>query len=257
MRMFKLGDTEYKTNDKGNYFYKSTGKTDKNGYPVFMRIPAHVFEKAFEEYVEGTPADWEEQADAEYEARQQEQEKKDRETEERFNGKKKDSELPDGFRIETTWDGDTYSYALYKGDELVMRSWRWNEAVEEAVRMSKKDTTTKKASKPRRSKDVAVTVVSATGLEYTITAKQADFIKALRGTYMWENGVDSTIWCDCIADEIKWNPMSVGAMISTLREKALVAVAIDDTKKGKLKYMEFTTLGKAFLEQMGLGKEKS
>ena len=64
MRMFTINGTEYKTNEKGNYFYKSTGKTDKQGFPVFMRIPAHVFEKAFEEYVEGAEdAQWEKEAE--------------------------------------------------------------------------------------------------------------------------------------------------------------------------------------------------
>lgn len=200
MKMFTINGIEYKTNDKGNYFYKSTGKVDKQGYPIFMRIPAHVFEKAFEEYVEGTPADWEEQADAEYESRKEVEERKDREAEANFNGKK--------------------------------------------------------TRKPRRSKDIAFSYCPNGTDVITLTAKQVDFIKHLPDTSFWEHGLESYLWCDVLADEIggqfAGKPMTVGAMISTLREKSLVSVGKDVDRKGKPKFMTLTPMGKQIAIELGL-----
>lgn len=118
-----------------------------------------------------------------------------------------------------------------------------DKAAEDAV--NKK--TTKKASKPRKSKDIAF---ESNGV--TLTAKQVNFLKSLQGISFWDNGVDSALWCDCIAMDINWNPMSVGAMISTLREKYLVEVNRDDTRQGKPKYITFTDLGKQVATALGL-----
>ena len=144
----------------------------------------------------------------------------------------------------------------YKAEqELLERERRQKESdkqAEDAVNGNKASNGQKKASKPRKSKDIAMTVVSGTGFEYTITAKQVEFLKLLPTSNWWEDGVDSTIWCDCIAEDIDWNPMSVGAMISTLREKGLVEVRRDMERKGKPKYMQLTVLGKEFADKLGL-----
>ena len=79
-----------------------------------------------------------------------------------------------------------------------------------------------------------------------------DFLNQLPLTSCWDEGLDSKVWCDCIADEIGWNPMSVGAMISTLREKKLVEVRRADDRKGKPKYMAFTVVGQVVINKVGL-----
>ena len=260
MTTFTLNGTTFESNEKGNYFYKSTGRTDKKGNPVMMRIPRHVFEQAFDQYVKEAadvaeaqePMDWECEADAEYEERLQKQEKKDRETEQNFNGGKHEDTLPDGFTMKSTWDGDTYSYALYRGEELIGRFWNGKEAIAKAHEMLKAEKPkTKKAAKPRRSKDVAFEMDTIEG-RITLTAKQVQFLKLLPKTCFWEEGVESTLWCDCIAEDIGWNPMSVGAMISTLREKKLMTVAKDTSRKGNPKCMTFTAVGRVIAEKLGL-----
>lgn len=118
---------------------------------------------------------------------------------------------------------------------------------------SKKET--KKAAKPRRPKDVAFEMDTIEG-HITLTAKQVDFIKHLPDTCFWENGLDSAPWCDILADEIggqfAGKPMTVGAMISTLREKKLVSVGRDLDRKGKPKFMTLTAVGRAIAEKLGL-----
>ena len=71
MATFTLNGTVYESNEKGNYFYKSTGKMDKKGNPIMMRIPRHIFEQAFEEMI--TESADQAKADAEYEERLQKQ----------------------------------------------------------------------------------------------------------------------------------------------------------------------------------------
>jgi len=46
--------------------------------------------------------------------------------------------------------------------------------------------------------------------------------------------------------------MTTGAMISTLREKGLVNVGRDDSRKGKPKFMALTDAGKAVAKKLGL-----
>lgn len=200
MANFTLNGIEYKSNDKGNYFYKSTGKTDKQGNPIMMRIPRHIYEQAFDEYTaQVDEADEEWDAEDEIQGRKEIEDKKDRETEKNFNGKK-----------------------------------------------------TKKA---RRPKDVAFEADTLIG-RITLTSKQVDFIKHLPDTNFWENGLDSAPWCDVLADEIggqfAGKPMTVGAMISTLREKHLIEVGRDTSRKGNPKYMMLTETGKAVARKLGL-----
>lgn len=198
---FELNGTIYRRPDaKKNYVYKSTGKTDGKGNPVMMRIPLHIFEQAFDEYVDQNDdiAD----ADEAYNERKEAQAKADAETEAEFNGKK--------------------------------------------------PAKAKKASKPRKSKDIAYTHTN--GL--TLTAKQVDFIKHIPDTCFYEHGLESTMWCDVLADEIggqfEGKPMTVGAMISTLREKNLINVGKDDSRKGHPKFMVLTDMGKQVATELGL-----
>ena len=215
MTTFTLNGTTFESNEKGNYFYKSTGKMDKKGNLVMMRIPRHVFEQAFDQYVKEAadvaeaqePMDWEREADAEYEERLQKQAESDRAAEEAINKKASRKDL--------------------------------HKAI------------SKEMKKTRRSKDVAFEMDTIEG-RITLTAMQVQFLKLLPKTCFWEEGVESTLWCDCIAEDIGWNPMSVGAMISTLREKKLMMVAKDTSRKGNPKCMTFTAVGRVIAEKLGL-----
>jgi len=110
--------------------------------------------------------------------------------------------------------------------------------------------------KPRKSKDIAFTYEWSPTLKVTLTAKQVDFIKHIPDTCFYENGLDSTPWCDVLADEIggqfAGKPMTVGAMISTLREKGLINVNMNRINGKKAKYFYFTPSGKDVARELGL-----
>lgn len=207
---FTLNGTVYESNEKGNYFYKSTGKMDKKGNPIMMRIPEHVFEQAFEEMI--TESADQAKADAEYEERLQKQAESDRAAEEAINKK-------------------TSRKGSHKAIDKEMK-------------------------KTRRSKDVAFEYCPNGTDTVTLTAKQAEFMAEMTKTSFWENGLESTLWCDTLADEIGGQfadkPMTVGAMISTLREKNLINVGKDDSRKGHPKFMALTDMGKAVAKKLGL-----
>lgn len=106
-----------------------------------------------------------------------------------------------------------------------------------------------KVKKPRRSKDVAH---ESHGI--TLTAKQVKFIQMMPDDDFYEHGLDSTLWIDCLCDTVagEFNPMAVGAMVSTLREKELVYVNVDKINGKKCKYLGFTPLGKKIAKELGL-----
>lgn len=190
-KLFTLDGTTY-TQTKTGYCYKTTGKQDKKGNDITMRIPRSVFEEKMEEYVKLDSWDTE----SEIKARKAEQEKSDKEAEQTINKK------------------------------------------------------SKAKRKPRRSKDIAYE-----GHGVTLTGKQKDFLEKLPGTGLWENGLESSVYCDELADEIggqfRGKPMTIGAMISTLREKGILSVGRAECK-GKPKYIELTELGKEVATGLGL-----
>ena len=224
MTTFTINGTIYETNEKGNYFYKSTGKMDKKGNPIMMRISQAVYEQAFDQYVKEAadvaeaqePMDWEREADAEYEERLQKQAESDKAAEEAVNKKTSRKDL--------------------------------HKAIDKVV--------SKEMKKTRRSKDVAFEYCPNGSDTITLTAKQVDFMKEMTKTNFWENGLESTLWCDVLADEIggqfAGKPMAVGAMISTLREKNLINVGRDLDRKGHPKFMELTDMGKQVATELGL-----
>lgn len=259
---FELNGTIYRRPDaKKNYVYKSTGKTDGKGNPVMMRIPLHIFEQAFDEYVDQNDdiAD----ADEAYNERKEAQAKADAETEQNFNGKRAKSEV-DHYTVRTFYAGMTgyvvekNGVEVYNGfsvDEIIERfGFNPNEVTEIDIPRKKE---TKRASKPRKSKDVAFEHTFKNGKVVTLTAKQVDFIKHIPDTCFYENGLESTMWCDVLADEIggqfAGKPMTVGAMISTLREKDVISVGVDKDRNGrKAKFFAFTDMGKKVAEELGL-----
>ena len=113
---------------------------------------------------------------------------------------------------------------------------------------------TKKASKPRKSKDIAYEYKVAGGTFLTLTAKQVAFIKAMPNDDFYEHGLDSALWVDCFCDTVAdiFNPMAVGAMVSTLREKGVIVVGQDKVNGKKCKFMQFTEFGKEIAKELGL-----
>lgn len=122
-----------------------------------------------------------------------------------------------------------------------------DEADDKAVNAPAKKTT----KKARKSKDIAYT-----GNGITLTAKQVDFIHHIPDTCFYEQGLESTPWCDALADEIggqfAGKPMTVGAMISTLREKGIIVVGVEKMNGKKAKYFAFTDMGKQVAKELGL-----
>ena len=117
----------------------------------------------------------------------------------------------------------------------------------------------KKERKPRKSKDVAFEDEEQ---KVTLTAKQVDFILHLSDSDFWTEGLDSSLWCDVLCDEIggqfEGKPMTIGAMISTLCEKGLadrtkdrmVDASTGRTRKGTT--FSLTIKGKLVAEKLGL-----
>ena len=105
------------------------------------------------------------------------------------------------------------------------------------------------AKKNRRTKKVQVGGMEFTGggVDIILTPKQVQFIRLLPDTQHWSEGVDSTLWINVLCDELddKMGPMTIGAMVSTLREKHLLEVTVGSYDKKKAKAFRFTNTGKA------------
>lgn len=223
--------TVYEMTAKG-YCYKSTGNTDKKGNPVMMRICKAVFEKAFDEYTDEVS-----EADEELELTDEVTEGDDREAKEAWTEAEADAE---------------HEEVEKKQAEQKAEQEKSDREAEEKVNGKTKKATKKRAP---RNKNLAAKITFE-GKEIGITEKQKDFMLHLTDTDFWEQGVDSSIWVDCLCEQIggqfENKPMTVGAMVSTLREKGLVATARDDSRKGKPQSMVLTDAGKAMAQEIGL-----
>lgn len=206
------------TTDKGGYYYaQPIGGIKK-------RIAKDAFNKAYTDYISATVTDEEWQAQADAEKEQQEIAKQAKYAEEEkavLGAKEKAQEQPTG------------------------------------EQPSEKKTAPKKAKKtPRKSKDIAYTHCPNGTDAITLTTKQVDFIKHIPDTCFYEHGLDSTPWCDVLADEIggqfAGKPMTVGAMISTLREKGIIHVGVEKVNGKKAKFFAFTDIGRQIAKELGL-----
>ena len=114
----------------------------------------------------------------------------------------------------------------------------------------------KKAKRVRKSKDVGFEHSENGKTMVTLTAKQVDFIRHLPDTCYWEHGLNSSIFVDCLCDDIggqfENKPMTVGAMISTLCEKGLGSRVRDTSRKGKPIVFALTEMGKRIAKELGL-----
>ena len=259
-KMFTLDGVTY-SQMKSGYCFKTTGLKDKKGQDITRRIPEKVFDEAYEQYVN---QQWD--IEKEVEARREAEEQKDRETEATFNGTKKDRRV---YTYHTSYQGMTCYVVEENGKEVycgfsvteIEHNFGFNPndyAEGEEIVVSKTKETkpevkkeAKKASKPRKSKDIAH---ESNGV--TLTAKQVDFMNHLPDTCFWDNGLDSMPWCDVLADEIggqfAGKPMTVGAMISTLREKGVLEVGRQKVNGRMAKYMALTEVGKQVARELGL-----
>lgn len=149
-----------------------------------------------------------------------------------------------------------YCYSKINGKQKRISKNEWNAAYETYARELARKLDDKatgnnfnRKKRTRRSKDVAFEL---NGL--TLTKKQVSFIKRMPEDCFYENGIESTLWidiyCDTIADE--FNPMSAGAIVSTLKEKGLIIVGQDRINGRKCKSMAFTELGQQVAKELGL-----
>ena len=209
---FEVNGTKYNSNEKGNRFYKTIG-TQK------VRISETEWNEAFDVYTSNIepPAvdEWEAEADAERQARY---------------------------------------------DKMAEDALRAAEALNPKEVVKTADETIKKTKKKSK-KNVAFEGVFETGEgetfkvnHVTLTEKQVRFIRLLPSDDFYENGLDSSLWidvlCDTLADE--FNPMALGAMVSTLREKHLISVGVQKVNGKKCKFFGFTELGKRVASELGL-----
>lgn len=137
--------------------------------------------------------------------------------------------------------------------EAAIEAVEESETTEEIKQIAKEFAPKKK--RIRKSKDIAF-AVTVDGVETTLTAKQVDFIRHLPDTCFWENGLDSAVWTDVLADEIggqfAGKPMTTGAMISTLCEKGLGVRAKERVNKRNCISFRLTGLGKVIAAELGL-----
>lgn len=144
-----------------------------------------------------------------------------------------------------------------KNEEAIQEATENAQKSTENTNATKSPTTSKSTKKSKRKpkKNAFFTAVVDDGAtEITLTEKQVIFIETIPNDDFYQNGLESGIWidnfCDTISDTM--NPMAVGAMVSTLREKNLIRVGESRMNGKKCRFFEFTELGKIVAQQIGL-----
>ena len=124
-------------------------------------------------------------------------------------------------------------------------------AAEEAVNRPKK--------KSSRSLRKAARRVVVGDQEIGLTEKHMVFLTNLPKCSFWDRGLDSSVWVFDVRDTLSMvgmAGMTVGAMVSTLREKGLLVVAVGevevDGRTRRDKYVELTETGKKVAEALGI-----
>lgn len=124
-------------------------------------------------------------------------------------------------------------------------------AAEEAVNHPKKSS---------RSLRKAAHRVEVDGVEIGLTEKHMMFLTNLPKCSFWDDGLDSSVWVFDVRDTLEsvgMAGMTVGAMISTLREKGLLRVMLGEVgstngRTRREKYVELTETGKKVAEALGV-----
>jgi hypothetical protein len=116
--------------------------------------------------------------------------------------------------------------------------------------------------KSSRSLRKAAHRVTVDGAEIGLTEKHVMFLENLPKCSYWDHGLDSSVWVFDVRDTLAMAGMAgmtVGAMISTLREKGLLVVGeetftnfVRGGRGRKEKYMELTETGKKVAEALGI-----
>lgn len=92
--------------------------------------------------------------------------------------------------------------------------------------------------------------------EISLTPKQVLFIQSMPTDDFYENGLDSALWIGVYADTLEaagiMGRMTAGAMVTTLREKGILAVGHSRWEKKNLAHFGFTEFGKTIAAQLGL-----
>jgi hypothetical protein len=210
--MFNYYGRNYAQNEKGNRFYKQ-GDDDR-----YTRISQRAYEEAFAKFLEKTTE-----------------------------------------KIEL--EDDTNAIAEYSAEmaqEEAKEDAEDTQNTEAPAPASDAKKTPKKAKKNTRKKKVQVG-----GFEFQegeihliLTPKQVDFLKHLSDSSFWQQGAQSTLWIDILCDEItgqfEGKPMTVGAMVSTLQEKGILAVAIGRLENKKAKCIALTDFGQRIATRIGI-----
>ena len=111
------------------------------------------------------------------------------------------------------------------------------------------------AIKPAKAKPVRKPRTRKSPLD--LTEKQVFFLDNMRSDDFYEHGLDSALWIDILTEtlsDLGMNPMTTGAMISTLREKGLISVGKSQREKKHFKAFNLTELGKEAMVKYGLDK---
>jgi hypothetical protein len=156
--------------------------------------------------------------------------------------------LPNGQKSRVSKVTVENAYAEYKDSEWGKEELEAKKQAKEAAKKSDAKAENK-VNKPRKSKDVAFEACGK-----TLTAKQVTFLKALTKDDFWGKGVDSALYIESVCDTVAeyFNPMAVGAMVSTLREKGLMNLSLEVVDGKKVKWIQFTQLGKQVAKELGL-----
>lgn len=111
----------------------------------------------------------------------------------------------------------------------------------------------RKKSRPRGAARTGGIEFDCTGAHIVLTDRQVEFIKHLPDSGDWTGDLDAALWVDVLCGDIKGpfenKPMSVGAMVSTLREKGVLTVGVGACK-GKPKYINLTDAGKTVVSSI-------
>lgn len=138
------------------------------------------------------------------------------------------------------------AYEEYKDSEWGKEELEAKRRAEEEAQKSDKKAE-KRASKPRKSKDIAFE-----GCGITLTSKQVAFMNQMPNDEFWENGLDSVLYNDIFTDNLEYGKIVAGAIISTLKEKDIISVAVDTVNGKKTKCFSLTDFGKQVAKEMGL-----
>lgn len=133
--------------------------------------------------------------------------------------------------------------------------------MEETSDRTAEDAVNRPKKKSSRSLRKAARRVVVDGVEIGLTEKHVTFLTSLPKCFCWDHGLDSSIWIFDVRGTLAMEGMvgmTVGAMISTLREKGLLRVMLGDEVKNmngrtrREKYIKLTETGKKVAEALGI-----